>query len=119
MSNAITVHYRKLALAQLALVLLLVPLIALWPRPGMAVLILPLPGRMGAASLWAREQGLPLLGRGIAQGSLIMAGQRPYTPFSALSAGALVVAVPDALCQSPRQIPRPPSNTSPFPKDKP
>jgi hypothetical protein len=98
--KALTIPYRKLAIAQLALALLLLPLIALWPRPGMAVLILPLPGRIAPAGLWARQQGLPVLGRGIASSSLVMIGQHQYSPFSALSAGALMIAAPGSLCQS-------------------
>ncbi|NOW44249.1 hypothetical protein FHW96_000376 [Novosphingobium sp. SG751A] len=104
--RSVILPYRQLAVAQLALVLVLVPLIALWPRAGMAVLVLPLPGHSAGAALWAREQGLPLTGRGIARGSLILIGGRQqYTPFSALGAGALVFAVPSSLCRSPSNFP--------------
>ncbi|MBB3954623.1 hypothetical protein [Novosphingobium sediminicola] len=103
--RSVILPYRQLAIAQLALVLLLAPLIALWPRAGMAVLVLPLPGHSAGAALWAKAQGLPLTGRGIAKGSLILIGGRQYTPFSALGAGALVFAVPSSLCQSPSNFP--------------
>ncbi|WCT78515.1 hypothetical protein [Novosphingobium humi] len=91
---------RQLAIAQLALAMVLMPLIALWPRAGLAMLVLPLPGHGAGAAQWARHQGLPLTGRGVARGSLIVIGRGPYTPFSALGAGALVFAVPSSLCQS-------------------
>lgn len=99
--KSVILPYRQLAIVQLALAIVLMPLIALWPRSGMAMLVLPLPGHSAGAALWARQQGLSLTGRGIAQGSLILIGRRPYTPFSALKAGALVFAVPSSLCQSP------------------
>lgn len=83
---------------------MLMPLIAVWPRPGMAMLVLPLPGQSAGANLWARRQGLALLGRGVAQGSLIIIAHHPYTPFSALGAGAFIVAVPASLCQTPAPI---------------
>lgn len=82
------------------LVLVLLPLIALWPRVGMAVLVLPLPGHSAGAAQWAHRQGSPLIGRGVAAGSMLLIGRRVYTPFSALSAGALVLAAPASLCQS-------------------
>lgn len=91
---------RSLALAQLVLALTLLPMVALWPRVGMALLMLPLPGHAAQASLWARQQGLRITGRGLARGSLILTGTHGYTPFSALGAGALIIAAPAALCRS-------------------
>lgn len=93
----------------MVLAFVLMPLIALWPRAGMAVLILPLPGGGNSARIWAKHQGLPLIGRGIAKDSLLMIGRPQFTPFSALSTGALIIAAPASLCQS----------TDPYVKDKP
>jgi hypothetical protein len=98
--KSVSLPYRKLAIAQLALAFALMPLIALWPRAGMAVLILPLPGQASRAKLWVQHQGMPLIGRGVAKDSLLMIGRPQFTPFSALGAGALILAAPASVCQT-------------------
>jgi hypothetical protein len=88
--------------AQGALVALVVALAELAPRPGLAALYVPvLPAPHRPALDWALAHGATLNGKG-PLGGMILTSPPPGLGMRALREGALAVAVPAFLCQSPK-----------------
>jgi hypothetical protein len=96
----------RLALgAQCAVLALVVAMAELAPRPGLPTLYLPLMQANRHAALdWALAHGAALNGTG-PLGGLVLTAPPPGFGLRALREGALAIAVPSFLCQSPETRP--------------
>ena len=94
-----------LLVAQCAILVLVVAVAELAPRPGLAALYLPLLARQRHAALdWALAHGAALNGPG-PLGGLILTAPPTGLAARAFRDGALAIAIPSILCQPPE--PRP------------
>jgi len=96
----------RLALAaQCAVLALVVAVAELAPRPGLAALYVPiLPVQRHAALDWALAHSAALGGKG-PLGGMILTAPPPGLGMQALREGALALAIPAFLCQSPKARP--------------
>jgi hypothetical protein len=101
----LTVSTRAVLAAQALVLVLVVAMAELAPRPGLAALYVPVlaPSRPAALD-WAITHGASISGRG-AFGGLILANPPAGFGARAYHDGALAFAIPALLCQLPKAPP--------------
>ena len=91
----------RLMIGQAGLMMAVLLASALAPVPGGMALLLPLPGTDETQMVrFAQGHDLRLVGPGVVRGSIVVSGAGPSRMLSALSHGALLIAVPARMCQT-------------------
>lgn len=89
---------RRAAVGQIVVVALAIAMIAFWPPPRGAMLMVPLSGDVGGVFDVALSTGTSLLGVGPLPGSMIVMADRATLGGPAFGRGILLLSAPRILC---------------------